>query len=360
MEWILVVPGALLPASLASSVGRSAQAQRLLCALGPARPGGDESCSEGCEGAAHWWWLGRCLGLPGDPPATAPYAWFADGPPAGPERAVWIAHADPAHMALARDHLVVTDTGDDALSEDETHELLGLANAAAAGHPGVRFVERGGRWFLFSDVPWAITTRSFDAAAGRPAQDHVPSGSDARRWRVLSNEIQMAWHASEANRAREARGARSVNALWLHGGGAWAPLPATPVGELRLEPDDAARDVLQGCLHAAAPPPEPARAVLASFDGLRRPRARQDWASWLDGLAGLEQRIGDELEAARRRGAARVSLLLCGERHVRRADFVLRSGLLAWRRRLGLERLSARGPETWLAEPEAETERVRA
>src|SRR5690606_4093503 len=85
---------------------------------------------------------------------------------------------------------------------------------------------------------------------------------EGRPWRRLVNELQMLWFDHPVNQAREARGLRPVNSVWLYGGGRPAQLssaPALDTGSLRV------------------------------VRGLHGPALVQDWGSWLQELERLDR-----------------------------------------------------------------------
>jgi hypothetical protein len=61
--------------------------------------------------------------------------------------------------------------------------------------------------------------------AGRPLDAHLPDGPRGADWRRWLTEAQMLLHVHPLNEAREARGLRPLNALWLSGGAPSAPPP---------------------------------------------------------------------------------------------------------------------------------------
>ena len=69
----------------------------------------------------------------------------------------------------------------------------------------------------------------------------LPEGTDARLWRRLFNDAQVALHAHPVNAARRAAGKRPVNALWFWGAGA---LPAGVTSPLRVVASSS--DVVRG------------------------------------------------------------------------------------------------------------------
>jgi hypothetical protein len=385
MNWTLLVPGALLPPRLAPELARAMRAPALANQLALARPMPPlfklESTAQPfapfAPQAAHWNWLARSFGLDGQALVTAPYAWRAaadaGAQSAAPVDDMWIAHCEPVHLAIARDHFVVTDLGDAPLLPQEAADLLGLANAVLAGEPAgaappLQLAVRGGLWFLLSPTPLQLKTWSLDAVLGQSIQDRLPvdtgTGADARRWRVLANEIQMSWHASRTADAREDAGIRAANALWLHGGGIWRRLDAIAMRNLRADPATAEHGTLRGWLQAAGHHPTAGSApaddrrtgggaeagadTLSVCRDLFWPYAHQAWESWLERLPLVEARIECEMQAARAAGAHRFDLVLCGAVASRAVTLPLQA---RWWRRL---RANAHAPATvlqrWLTE----------
>ena len=58
-----------------------------------------------------------------------------------------------------------------------------------------------------------------ERALGEDLYQHLPQGSDGRRWRLLLNEVQVLLHQHPLNAARQARGLAPVNSVWLWGAG---------------------------------------------------------------------------------------------------------------------------------------------
>lgn len=338
MQWFLVVPGALVPAELAQTIAGAGPAAALRARLGGAGAGFE--ASDRLDGAAHWGWLAQAFGVAGDPPVTAPYAWAAlrRGAPA-PAGAGAIWSCDPVHFAFARDHLLLSAVDDPPLAADEARALQDDANEAAMAF-GFSLELLGNRGFLTADRPLRLDTVPLDAALGASVEERQPSGPDSRDWRRLSNEIQMRWHVNPVNVARESRGAKAVNALWLHGGGAWQPLPSTGID--RVIGSD---PVVSGWAQAAG-----AQRVDTPADLLAGPRGRGDavsiyprlfdafafgaWESWVDGLGALTEEIDASLDAAGKAGYRSLELVLCGRRRARRVAARPGSGFRArwpWR-----------------------------
>jgi hypothetical protein len=136
-----------------------------------------------------------------------------DASPAG----AWL-RADPVHLRAdaKRVMLMAPMAGDPA--DDEADELLGALRSALpecdwrrGRHPG--------RWY--ARAPDLDATPRLGPAwlNGRSLTPFFPQDAAHRRWRRLTSEAQMVMHGAAVNARREARGALTLNALWLWGGG---------------------------------------------------------------------------------------------------------------------------------------------
>jgi hypothetical protein len=283
MHFTLLVAGALLPGELAAALTASLNTPNLKSRLSRAICSEQRVSSE--VAGAHFGWLANTLFRQAAPAPTAPYAYAQLTGAAAPEF-VW--HADPVHMEAARDHLVVQSLGDDAPSAKESSALITIANELAL-RTGSRLTKSDEHWFLLSDHDWQIDARPL--AAITEAALELPHGRDALTWSRLHNEIQMAWHAHDVNAQREAEGKRTVNAIWLHGGGRWKPLPPIEFSQVQ---SDAAE--LQGAARAAGANAAPVHAPttdrsLIVSDNAWDARRREDWGTWLQAISEVDRSL---------------------------------------------------------------------
>ncbi len=178
---------------------------------------------------------------------------------------------NPVHIHVARDHLVMQDQRRLAISEQEARQLFELAHAICEEDGHSLLWGDAKHWFLRAD-DWAeLHTASLDAASGHNMDIWLASGAQARAWRRLQNEIQMTWHAHPINQAREERGERSINSVWLHSGS--AQLPATDFLMTELPYHQLAASTCK-------------RIVLPH---LSEPALNSDWGNWLAQFQKLEQ-----------------------------------------------------------------------
>jgi hypothetical protein len=184
--------------------------------------GSRQSCpAEGVEAA-----LCEALGIARQQDwPLAPITLAADGGVAGD--AYWL-RADPVHLRVMRDRIVLADSSVLELAHDEADALartigehFGADLNPQPLHPH--------RWYLrYPEAP-QLTTTPLSVAVGCDIDPLLPHGPDAMRFRAELNEVQMLLHEHPVNQAREARGELPVNSLWLWGGGRLPIRCATPV-----------------------------------------------------------------------------------------------------------------------------------
>lgn len=133
--------------------------------------------------------------------------------------ALWLS-ADPAWVQVEMNGARLLACGQLGLNMDEA---LALAQPLRPvfGDAGMQLeVSSPDRWHLRlaagSPLPAFAAP---EQALGEDLFQHLPQGADARRWRVLINEVQVLLHQHPVNAARRARGLAPVNNLWLWGAG---------------------------------------------------------------------------------------------------------------------------------------------
>jgi hypothetical protein len=265
----------------------------------------------------HELWLSHALGLTAEIiQASSPPMARAAAAQRGMDVAVpacWFL-LQPSHLHIARDHLVLTDRRQLALTDAEARTLFDEARPL--------FEEVGlalhymdiENWLVRADDWAGLKTSTPDAACGHNIDLWLPSGPGDRNWRRLHNEVQMAWHAHPLNEEREARGQKRVNALWLWGGGApqarsvvksgGNDSESTPTLLRATDAPNAAQDLLQNL---------PDNAILL-LDQLIEPALGNDWAEWLDRFHRLEANWFAPLQQALKAGDVKeIGLVLSGE-----------------------------------------------
>ena len=253
---------------------------------------------------------------------AAPYCLLADdiASTMGPGEEVWM-RADPVHLRVDYGDLVLGDTGASGPGQDEARSLAQDINRHFAGSFEL-FPLRADRWYLRLPAEPDIETEPLASVLGRSINAHLPSGPDATRWRSLANELQMLLHRHPVNAAREARGERVVNGVWLWGAGRLAR-PASRPWRLVIADDPLARGLAQASGAAAAPPPpdsstliedeREAGNVLLVLDALRTAAWHDDAHAWREQILALDRNWFAPLaRALRQRRIGMVTLHLLG------------------------------------------------
>jgi hypothetical protein len=278
MHCELVAPGLL-----AAAQGPRLPAAELLLARGQRRHTERRSVER---------WLKHAFGIEGALPAGA-LTRLARGESA---EGHW-ARADPVHLRLMRDHLVLVPGEALSVSREEAEALCAALNRHFAGRLELQAVEPL-RWTARLAEPIELPEEPPLERAGTVVR---PGAQLANAGEALLNEIQMLLHAHPVNEAREARGEPTLNSLWLWGGGG-APRDVQSRWQSVTADDPVALGLAQAAkTRGRALPvsadawlerlPEDGRQLLL-LDGLRPPGAlEQAWFAPL--LAALrDERIG--------------------------------------------------------------------
>ncbi len=201
---------------------------------------------------------------------------------------------NPAHIEIARSHLMMTDLRQLNLDEAQAKALFATAKPVFDELGKTLLYGDAHTWFMAAGDWATLQTASPDAAVGLNLTDWLPTGPAAVEFRKLQNEVQMLWFEHPANVEREARGLAAVNSFWPWGLSGKAAAPAVP-------PMFAASNVpswlaaTASCTAAALPDPfsgKEADSILVRGD-LCQSAIAGDWSTWL----GLMQRFEETLFA---------------------------------------------------------------
>ena len=293
----LIVPGLFAEAS-----GTRAPALELLLARGRS------TVHAGSESLPVEGWLQAAFAVEGESlPAGALSLAGAGGEPGGE---CW-ARADPVHLRVLRDRLIVVPPAAFPLSRPEADALVEALNHHFGERLVVQVLEPG-RWCARLDLQLAFHASSPLDAAGRDVELAMRAGGEAgKRWAALLNEAQMLLHEHPINAAREAHGEPAVNSLWLWGIGT---TPRVPASRWRSVSADDPVALGLGRLSGARTRPLPEGAVawlqdsppegrhLVLLDALRAPLALGQSAAYTECIEALEKLWFGPLLAALRAG----------------------------------------------------------
>jgi hypothetical protein len=133
--------------------------------------------------------------------------------------ACWLS-ADPAWVQPDMTGARLMACGQLPLSMDEAETLAEPLQAVFADEGMKLEISSAYRWHL--RLPTQTTLPDFpapEAALGEDLYEHLPHGEEARRWRVLFNDVQVLLHQHPLNAQRRERGLPPINSLWFWGGG---------------------------------------------------------------------------------------------------------------------------------------------
>jgi len=212
---------------------------------------------------------------------------------------IWLC-ADPIHLRLHQEEIVVADSRQFDLELAEARELAESLNTHYAGEAAFH-VAAPQRWYLrlttdwAADLPWDALP-PLSAVTGRRLSLPTPADLPSRRLLALMNEIQMLLHSHPVNERRAEQGQPPVNGLWLWGAGR-LPQTQEPAAKQVWGEDSLARGLarlLGQPAHTALPTTasllkENSQQTLVILQHLLAPAQDQDAPAWRQALARLEQ-----------------------------------------------------------------------
>ena len=230
----------------AAVAGELPRLRRLLARLAP---GPLEAGSLADLSLPHERALARLAHLP-DTDGRIPWAaWHLHQAAEAPGAAPW-AWITPCHWHVASDHIRMDPPGQLALQEAQSRDLL-AAMAPYFAQDGIDLAyESPGRWRARGEIFGALACASLDRVAGRPVDDWLPRGPEARALRRLQQEMQMLLYTHPVNEARERDGLLPVNSFWVSGAGA-LPEGAAQGLPAHLQVDERLREPALAGQHAA-------------------------------------------------------------------------------------------------------------
>ena len=280
MHCELVVPGLFAAAAAARQ-----PSVELLLARGRCMSGESQSLEA---------WLHDAFELGSGPlPAGALTLLGADGEPGSQ---LWT-RADPVHLRLMRDRLILAPGACLQLQRDEADALCEALNRHFAPLLKLRVIDAE-RWVAELAEALPIDAPPPLEFAGRDVGLGLQTGAGGSPSHQLLNEAQMVLHSHPVNEAREARGEPPVNSLWLWGAGRAPEVQTTRWQSVSAnEPIALGLARAAGLRHRTLPAsagawleraPEEGR-HLVLLDALRVPLALSETGQYQEAVAALER-----------------------------------------------------------------------
>lgn len=247
-------------------------------------------------------WLAGAHGLPDTLP-LAPFSLRGDGGEPGEYH--WM-HADPVHLRVHGDRLVLADASRLSITAEASQELVAALNAHYAAEGMLFAALSPQRWYVRLAAGARPGTIPTSEMAGRSIEPFLPSGEDGARWRRYFNEAQMVLHGHLRD---EAPGALPVNSVWFWGAGRARPLTSPYDVLWGNHPLAAGLAMASG---AAMRPLPDAGASLLQETSFTNPlivadslpaTAYGDLSGWRDGIVALERAWSAPLLAGLKSGA---------------------------------------------------------
>jgi len=265
----------LVPGLFAAPGDARLPSLELLLARGRCTSAGAESVED---------WLREAFELGDEPLAAGALTLLGAGGEPGTRS--WV-RADPVHLRLMRDRLLLAPAAALGLGANDAQALCEALNAHFGSRMTLQMVDAE-RWVAATEAAFTIDTEPPLALAGRDVGVALPTSTSA-----LLNEAQMVLHAHPMNERREL----PVNSVWFWGPGR---LPAVPTKRWHsINADDPLVLGLgraAGARHKALPAtaaawleraPEEGRHLVV-LDALRVPLALEQTAEYRETLARLE------------------------------------------------------------------------
>lgn len=228
--------------------------------------------------------------------------------------------AEPVLLRPDKDRLLLFDSRELSFSAAEAEVLARLCTEHFRDE-GMRLeIADAHRWYLSTHSMPSLKTSNLGDVFGRNMDLFLPSGPDARRWRSLTNEIQMLWHGSEVNRMREETGKLPVNGIWLSGGGVLPAVASRPYDRLYAHhPLAGGLAEITGipCMGLPDKPDEmfeKAGKVLAIVPGLLRPVWRASIHDWIEAALHLDDWVEDLLGCIKKKTLEEIRVYPCNGR----------------------------------------------
>lgn len=149
----------------------------------------------------------------------APIMLHADG--SGLMRAgkdFWM-RADPVHLRIEQNHIMLADSQAFPISREEAELIVQDLNLNLSDYNLSFLSLRSDRWYIQMPRAPEIQTHTLSQVTCMNINHFLPTGNESVIWHKIFNEIQMLLHGHPVNQARESRGELAINSVWFWGGG---------------------------------------------------------------------------------------------------------------------------------------------
>lgn len=158
------------------------------------------------------------FGLPAGKVPVAALTRLADGNKPMPAGRYWL-RADAVSQQADMIRVFMTGAGLDGFSPQERQELCSCIEQVLEDEGLEHCAGPNGRWTLSLESPPGFGFMPLEEALGLDMADALPAEHEARYWRRIMNEAQVALHNNPVNADRRQGGEAVINGIWIWGGG---------------------------------------------------------------------------------------------------------------------------------------------
>lgn len=293
----LVLPFALPPPEIARDLVRALQAPALAALISRTSSRSSLAFDPSARALPHELWLARALGL--SPDGMLPFAAAAmRGYGLDPLDGTWFI-VNPAHIEIARSHLLMNDVRHLQLSDSHSRILFDTAKPYFDEVGKTLLYADAHTWFMRADDWAGLDTASPDCASGLNLTDWLPAGDAAFAYRKLQNDVQMAWYEHPANVEREASGLAPINSFWPWGAASARDIPPQPPAMATIDAPAWLSALARRSATSFTQFIEAAReAPLLYCGSVSEAAIASDWSGWLMQMQRLEAELFAPLLAA--------------------------------------------------------------
>lgn len=169
----------------------------------------------------------------------------------------WL-RADPITLHAGLTQVYLTGAGMADFDPGERLEIIGAVEAELARQGLQLQAQHPERWTLQLPAPLPFHFTPLNEALGADVAELLPAHAEARAWRRLMNDLQVALHNHPVNEQRRHAGRVVVNGVWFWGGGR-APARQRPASFQRVLAEHPLSAGLARCfgIDVSAAPGEP-------------------------------------------------------------------------------------------------------
>ncbi len=136
-----------------------------------------------------------------------------------PDNSYYWLRADPVTMWADMARVFMTQFGFADLDAFERNEIENCIRGVLREEGIDLHADHPERWCIPLERPLDFSFTPLDEALGMDVAEALPEHPEARYWRRVLNEIQVALHNAPVNIRRRASGRREINSVWFWGGG---------------------------------------------------------------------------------------------------------------------------------------------